>query len=166
MAALLHAGLAMASVLASLPDATTDRMPRARAVAMATASASLLHALVNAPPPKLMFSATMLYLALFSMAQLIAARMVLVTALVPSNTSSAAILAPGATASTVPATLVPCARASSGVLSSLAKSAAKVTLQLPPAALQSNGARLKSVPVSSTATVVPVPSLPAAAAAG
>src|SRR3954463_6568909 len=114
----------MALVLASLPDATTDKMPRVRAVAMATASASAVQALVYAPPPKLMLIATMLYFAWFSTAQLIAVKMVLVSAVAPSKTSSAMTRAPGATARIVPDTLVPWARESSAVWSSGATSIA------------------------------------------
>src|SRR4051812_37612971 len=103
MAAGAQAGLDSALVFASLPEAMADRMPALFALATAIASGSVAQVAVKAPPPRLRFRATMLYLDLLVMLQLMAAMMSVVQAEAPRNTSSAATFAPGATASTTPA---------------------------------------------------------------
>jgi len=100
----------------------------------------------------------------------IAARIATLEADGPSNTSSAKILVPGAVWATIPATLVPCSEASSRALSKEAKSCATTTRHVaagvPGAVHEPKAGRVKSAPVSMTATAVPAPVLPPATAAG
>src|SRR5207248_9787602 len=124
-----QAGLETALVRPPLPEATAERMPAVRALSTAMASASVGQALVNEPPPRLRLMATMLYLALFWMVQLMALRMSLVQAPPPANTSRATTWAAGATDSTMPETLVPWPL-SSTLPSSGAKSRAKTMGQV------------------------------------
>ena len=97
---------------ASLPLATTGRIPAPRAFAKAVSleGEAPEHGYVKyvSPLPRLMLIARMLYVAWFEITKLIAATCVDAFEVRPLNTSRPRTFVSGATPTTMPETLVPC----------------------------------------------------------